>query len=502
MIALFGLSLLLSIIAFLPVHSLNINILKSYSNGIVSKYAYKARINDIKMSQSSQLLLCQQDSYLTSSQSIVLNRILNSDGTQVLTLDNTCFYPEGGGQPSDFGSIDGIQLLDISKDNDNPNSTQVIVKIAQPIDDNKTMVLCEIDWKRRYDFMQQHTAQHLLSAIADSLFTADTIGWSLQPESVTVDLQAILNPQQVDELETEINEKIRLGCEISHSVYNKEDLASLELLRGAPKGAAANFNELRIVHIDGLDRNPCGGTHLKSLSEIQVLKIIGIEKDKTTTRVRFVAGHRALDYYRSCVRRETLLCSTLSAPVDEHFNAINKLFSDKREMAKSIKYLSDEVCSSVVSSICEYIQSHPLISYVVYHRVGSDINFLLQIADNVNALCPNIVLYLSSSVDNPSLDSNTPSDSSKKKGNKSSKYLTLEDMKHNFERPYSFTSKDVSGCFVLVGNKELVDNLKQSVISSINGRGGGRPGRLQGTGLNLENIEAVRDVLMQYSTSK
>eukprot|EP01035_Chromulina_nebulosa_P019976 gene19976-25945_t len=167
----------------------------------------------------NELPLYLIDSYSTKSTSKVISISNNEDNTSTVILENSILYPEGGGQPCDLGLID-------------------------------------VDWSRRYDFMQQHTAQHLLSAIADKTFNAETVGWSLGSDYVTVDIQPkeLLNLQQINQLEYEINKEIRAG-------------------------AAENLLELRIVDIIGLDQNPCGGTHLKSLNEIQLLKIYNTERD-------------------------------------------------------------------------------------------------------------------------------------------------------------------------------------------------------------------------------
>ena len=153
----------------------------------------------------------------------------------------------------------------------------------------------------------------MLSAVAFKAFTAETVGWSLGPDSVTVDLRAaaLLTKPQLVELEALTNAQVRAGVAVDWTLRTREEIASMEEMRGMVKGAAAELSHLRIVSIAGLDLNPCGGTHLRSASEIQLLKIIGVESDKGATRVRFVAGDRALAYFSRCVEREASLCTSL-----------------------------------------------------------------------------------------------------------------------------------------------------------------------------------------------
>eukprot|EP01034_Spumella_vulgaris_P025216 gene25216-31647_t len=158
---------------------------------------------------------------------------------------------EGGGQPWDLGFVNGIQVLKVLKATGTNNHVQV--DLVAPV-------------------------EHLFSAVTDSLFANDTVGWSLGAESVTVDLTSSLTTDQLNQIEQGCNDFIRRGAAVEWKLFSKNELnnkdnAELALMRGGPKGAALELEELRMVRIEGLDLNPCGGTHLKTLSEINLLKV-------------------------------------------------------------------------------------------------------------------------------------------------------------------------------------------------------------------------------------
>lgn len=196
--------------------------------------------------QSSALMTCQIDSYAKTSIDRVLATAIvggKAANTQkfVMTLDNSVLYPEGGGQPSDYGTVHGHAFSDLRKSQTSLGETAIDVIFDEPFAvEVGSNVESIVDWTRRFDLMQQHTAQHLMSAIAQKLFDAETIGWNLGVDSVTVDLAIpSLSVDQINQLESEINDFIATGAEVSWVVHEKEALSGLDLLRGAPKGAAA-----------------------------------------------------------------------------------------------------------------------------------------------------------------------------------------------------------------------------------------------------------------------
>lgn len=256
--------------------------------------------------------------------------------------------------------------------------------------------------------------------MADKLFKAETTGWALGAEMVSVDLATpvLLTAAQIQDIETETNRMIASGAGVNWKMFTKEQILSigdnsssdnspsamneaneLSLLRGGPKGAALELDELRMVHIDGLDLNPCGGTHLRSLSEINVLKVMGFDKDNNRgcVRVRFLAGQRALNYFRDCIGRETFLSSQLSVPPAQHPEAIEKLLKEKRDNAKRMDIYAEELAElyalsllanpekALNSKVEDGVVTLPETPVYAYHRPGADLKFLVKAAGTLLA---------------------------------------------------------------------------------------------------------------------
>ncbi|CAM9443794.1 unnamed protein product, partial [Ectocarpus fasciculatus] len=361
-------------------------------------------------------------------------------GTHLITLDSSCpFYAEGGGQPSDHGTVDGLEVLHVS--NSDSDAGGVVVRVAQSITAG-TRVACEVDWTRRFDFMQQHTGQHLLSAVVERMFGAETVRWELGREVVEVDVATTpdITADNFCDLESAINNEIRAGRKVSSELVNARSLGSVPFKRGLPKGAALNLAELRVVIIEGLDANPCGGTHVKNLAELQMLKIVGIEKDRGSTRLRFIAGGRVLHSLDVCLRNEARLVSLLALPRGGHADAVDKLLKEKRAAVKERKMWSNELAVLAAKELM------PDCSVVVKHISGGEPHFLMAVGDN-SVPVPHI----------PGIDSAL---SYKNQGD---------------------TKMAHSGVFVFVGTPDIVSTRKNEILQLLHARGGGRPGKLQGT---------------------
>lgn len=370
--------------------------------------------------------------------------------------------------------------------------------------------------------------------MADKLFKAETTGWGLGAETVSVDLATpvFLTATQIEEIEAETNRMIASGAAVNWKVYSKEQIlgqetsytaaspsegtdgaSELSLLRGGPKGAALELDELRMVHIEGLDLNPCGGTHLRGLCDINLLKVVGFEKDanRGCVRVRFLAGQRALNYFKECILRESSLSTHLSVPPAQHPAAVEKLLKDKRDNAKRFDTYAEELAELYAMSLCsDASKAHnsvdsalPDTPVYAYHRPGADLKFLVKAASTVLTLHQKRnpsstkvpLVYLSGDSNMPVFTSALdPPKAIKpvKKGAK--KEGSAEDSTSNNRA--STTGEGLNGAFVLFGAENTVQALKESLMAVIGGKGGGRPGRLQGTAVNLEALEDVRKLLL------
>jgi alanyl-tRNA synthetase len=203
---------------------------------------------------------------------------------RVVYLDRTAFYPTSGGQPHDLGTLGDVAITDVVDED-----TRIAHHLAEPIGvPVGAMVVGQIDAARRYDHMQQHSGQHLLSALLHDAYGWPTVSVHFGDDTSTLDVAADdVSARLLPELEQRANALIVENRAISISY---EDAATAEGLRKA----SDRDGELRIVTIDGLDRSACGGTHVSHTAEIGALLLRRTEKTKGNVRLEFVCGHRAV----------------------------------------------------------------------------------------------------------------------------------------------------------------------------------------------------------------
>lgn len=243
------------------------------------------------------------DAYRTSFSSRVVDR--SDDGTRVY-LDETAFYPTSGGQPHDLGTLAGVAVTDVVDEGE-----RIAHVLASPLSDSSATIDGAIDWNRRFDHMQQHTGQHLLSAVFEDLFGFATVSVHFGPDYSTLDLDAeSVSHAQLVAAEARANAVV---AEARPVVVTFEDAASAAGLRKA----SDREGTLRIVSIDGIDRSACGGTHVRSTSEIGVVLIRSFEKVRKATRVEFLCGQRAVRRARRDFESLTRIAASMSASIDD-----------------------------------------------------------------------------------------------------------------------------------------------------------------------------------------
>ena len=245
--------------------------------------------------------LYYHDSYLRSFAARVVETLEN--GT-LAYLDRTAFYPTSGGQPFDTGTIAGVPVLEVVDEED-----RIAHRLGAPLAAGG--VECAIDWPRRFDHMQQHTGQHLLSAVFEERFGLRTVSFHLGRDASTIDLEGgPVESGAVREAERRANEIVSENRRVT---VEFEDAAQVQGLRKASERAGS----LRIISIDGLDRSACGGTHVRATGEIGAILIRRLEKVRQTTRIEFLCGGRAVARARADYEALSRIAQSFSAPLDE-----------------------------------------------------------------------------------------------------------------------------------------------------------------------------------------
>ncbi|MGO9229585.1 MAG: alanyl-tRNA editing protein [Bryobacteraceae bacterium] len=218
------------------------------------------------------------DAYLRSFRAQVVEA--TADGLTVY-LDRTAFYPASGGQPCDGGLIAGSVVLDVIDEGE-----RIAHRLSAPLAAGEAD--CEVNWARRFDHMQQHSGQHLLSAVFLELFALDTVSFHLGADSATIDLEVVaVEPLAVREAERRANAIVFENRTVSVGFAGAGEAGGL-------RKPSEREGTLRIVSIADLDRSACGGTHVRSTGEIGPILIRKTEKVRETTRVEFVCGGRAI----------------------------------------------------------------------------------------------------------------------------------------------------------------------------------------------------------------
>lgn len=283
--------------------------------------------------------LYYQDSEISTADVRVMNSGKDETGYYVI-LNQSCFYPEGGGQPADTGEIGPAKVVDVQ-------SVKGEIRHYVDIQLPEESFSIQIDWQRRWDHMQQHAGQHLLSALFEDSLGLKTQSFHLGKERVSIDLDLdTATNAQLQEIEKKANNLIGQGLPISTTWVNAEQAKELAL-RKPP----VVEGDIRLVEIAGIDLNACGGTHPKNTASIGQLKIISTEKAKGGMRIYFLCGNRALHYFNFLVATTDQLVAQLNAPTADLPNAAEALLTDKAVADKVIKSLQEQVLNLEANAI-------------------------------------------------------------------------------------------------------------------------------------------------------
>jgi alanyl-tRNA synthetase len=268
------------------------------------------------------------DAYTTRFKAKIVERF-EIDNRLAVVLDQTCFYPTSGGQPADEGHLNGTAVLDVLV---REKGGAVVHVVGGEIWSDE--VTGEINWERRFDHMQQHTGQHILSQAFLQLADADTIGFHLGSESVTIDLPADqLSGAQVEQAETLANQIIWENRPVSATFATPAQVAA-----GLPlRKPATTAGPLRLVTIDQFDLSACGGTHVSHTGEVGLIKIVKLDRRGELVRIDFRCGRRALLDYRLKNSVSNRLAAQLTTGITELEASVNRLQDELKAARRLVK---------------------------------------------------------------------------------------------------------------------------------------------------------------------
>jgi alanyl-tRNA synthetase len=273
--------------------------------------------------------LYYHDSYLTEFRARVIET--SPDGLRIY-LDRSAFYPTSGGQPFDTGKLGGVDVTEVVDEDG-----RIAHQLSAPLEAAEISGM--IDWQRRFDHMQQHTGQHLLSAVLVDLFDAQTVSFHLGVESCTIDVARVLEPAQIREVERRANEIVFENRPVT--VAFEDSSQDLGLRKPTDREGV-----IRIISIEDLDRSACGGTHVRATGEIGPILIRKLDRIRGNQRIEFLCGLRAVKRARADFEAISSVARAFSAPADEVPALVTAQLEKLQDAEKARRRLSTELAQA------------------------------------------------------------------------------------------------------------------------------------------------------------
>ena len=258
--------------------------------------------------------LFYEDVYCKNFRAKVLSCTPGKHGFDVV-LDRTAFYPEGGGQPGDTGSLSGVRVTDTHE-----AGGEIIHYCQTPLEVGSEVEGC-IDWERRLGLMQMHSGEHILSGIVHRRFGYDNVGFHMGADMVTIDFSGMLTEDDLKQIEREANEVVWENREIRISFPPEEELEQIPY-----RSKKALTGSVRIVTIENADICACCGTHVTRTGEIGLIKIFSCVKFHEGVRLEILCGMRAYEYVNLLIEQNRKNSALLSAkPVETNAAAVRAM---------------------------------------------------------------------------------------------------------------------------------------------------------------------------------
>ena len=257
--------------------------------------------------------LYYEDVYKKEFTAKVLECRQGKKGYEVI-LDQTAFYPEGGGQPGDTGSLGEAAVTDVHEKNGE------LIHCTDRALEPGTEVQGQINWARRFDLMQQHSGEHIVSGLVHEAFGYDNVGFHMGSDVITIDFSGMLDEAQMAEIEAKANQIIWENQEVEIFYPSEEELKELEY-----RSKKELSGWVRIVRFSGADTCACCGTHVTRTGEIGMVKLLSVVKFREGVRMEMISGRRVLDYLNMVNEQNRQISVKLSAKMDKTAQAVARL---------------------------------------------------------------------------------------------------------------------------------------------------------------------------------
>ena len=271
--------------------------------------------------------LYEQDAYLRAFDAKVLSCVQGKGGWDVI-LDRTAFYPEGGGQPYDTGTLGNVKVLQV-----HTRGEDVVHTCDGPLEPG-SRVSGQIDWDRRFDLMQNHSGEHIVSGIANAWWGCDNVGFHMGSDFITIDLNTMIDEEQLRQLEEAVNRYLWQDKPVLVTYPTPEELETLDY-----RSKKELEGQVRIVNVGEYDCCACCGTHVKLAGEIGQIKIIGAQNCKGGTRLELLCGKRALQEFRKKNDVSAEVGRLLSVPAVKADSAVKNVLAERDELVQNLNQL-------------------------------------------------------------------------------------------------------------------------------------------------------------------
>jgi len=327
--------------------------------------------------------LYYSDPYLREFDATLLDTT-SYEGQTALVLDRTAFYPTSGGQPFDVGVFGDVRVIDVVDAEDG--------RILHVVDraPSTTTLHGRIDWTRRFDHMQQHTGQHVLSAAFDHLFRVRTESFHLGVEYSTIDLAREVSPKEIAKAEEEANRVVWEDRRVAIRFVQADEAAGLGLRKETKREGT-----VRLIDVEDFDLSACGGTHVARTGAIGIIAVSGMEKVRGGTRVTFLCGSRALTGFRALREAVSGSVRVLSVTPAELPAAIEKMQLEAKELRRQAKDLQGKVAVQEADALADAATDVAGARVVAASLAGWDAGGLKIIASRIVERPAHVVVLVS-----------------------------------------------------------------------------------------------------------
>ena len=274
--------------------------------------------------------LYYEDVYKKEFTAKVLECRESKKGYEII-LNQTAFYPEGGGQPSDTGILGGINVKEVhEKDGELVHYTDGPLEVGMD-------VIGKINWGRRFDLMQQHSGEHIVSGLVHEAFGYDNVGFHMGSDVITIDFSGMLDEEQMAEIEAKANQIIWENQEVEIFYPTEQELKNLDY-----RSKKELSGWVRIVRFPGADTCACCGTHVTRTGEIGMVKLLSVVKFREGVRMEMLSGKRVLDYLNMINEQNRQISVKLSAKMDKTASAVARIQDENFALKGSVHALEEE----------------------------------------------------------------------------------------------------------------------------------------------------------------